>query len=723
MFAVGSMPYPVFLYPFSLALEQNWCYSKFTIMLSLSFGGPHGHPTMEVEDFHRNSLSCSACRSAGRMAIPLWKSKTFINYQNSCWRTAVNILLVAINAKYIHSNLAVHSLKSYAKEYQEQIHIAEYTINHSLEYILQGIYKQKPDMLCFSCYIWNYRYVRELIEELRKLLPKVLIWAGGPEVSYESEQFLQENPGAIGVMAGEGEETFRELCAYYLKRDDASADCSERCQSNENTVKWEDSESRQSNENTVKWEDSESCQDSESAVKCKDPETGQGIKGQGVPSLEDIPGLVFRSGDGTLVRTAAREPLSMDELPFCYEHLDEFQNRIIYYETSRGCPFSCSYCLSSIDKTLRFRSISLVEKELQFFLEHKVPQVKFVDRTFNCNHRHALAIWSYLKKHDNGITNFHFEISADLLTEEELELIHSLRHGLIQLEIGVQTTHQPTIEEIGRTMNLTRLEQAVKRVQQGGNVHQHLDLIAGLPGENLASFAKSFGQVYGWKPEQLQLGFLKVLKGSRMYENRKKYGLIYRKQPPYEVMATNWLSYEELLEIKLAEEMLEVYYNSGQFEMTVKVLELTAERTFALYLELGKYYEKRGLLAMSHSRIRRSEILLDFAAERDGEHLELYRETLTFDLYARENMKSRPAWAPDQSEYRELTRKYCKKGKMSHLEPFWYGIEELREQKTLTAYPQRQRERQFYLFSYEERNPLTGQAAVKRLDEKGQKEI
>ena len=634
----------------------------------------------------------------------------------------MNILLVAINAKYIHSNLAVHSLRSYAKEYQEQIHIAEYTINHSLEYILQGIYKQKPDVLCFSCYIWNYRYVRELMEELHNLLPEVLIWAGGPEVSYESEQFLQENPGAIGVMAGEGEATFRELCAYYLKRDAAFADCSESCRSSENTVKWEDSESRQSSENTVKCENSESCQDSENSVKCKDPETGQGIKGQGVQSLEEIPGLVFRSGDGALVRTAAREPLFMDELPFCYEHLDEFQNRIIYYETSRGCPFFCSYCLSSIDKTLRFRSLSLVEQELQFFLEHKVPQVKFVDRTFNCNHMHALAIWSYLKKHDNGITNFHFEISADLLTEEELELIHSLRPGLIQLEIGVQTTHQPTIEEIGRTMNLNRLEQAVKRVQQGENVHQHLDLIAGLPGENFASFAKSFGQVYAWKPEQLQLGFLKVLKGSRMYENRKKYGLIYRKQPPYEVMATSWLSYDELLEIKLAEEMLEVYYNSGQFALTVKVLELITEHPFTLYLKLGEFYEKRGLLAMSHSRIRRSEILLDFAAEKDGEHLELYRETLTFDLYARENMKTRPAWAPDQSGYRELTRKYCKKGKLSHLEPFWYEMEELREQKTLTDYPKRQRERQFYLFSYEERNPLTGQAAVSRLDERGQKE-
>lgn len=613
----------------------------------------------------------------------------------------MNILLVAINAKYIHSNLAVHSLKSYAGEYQEQIHIAEYTINHPLDYILQEIYKQNPEVLCFSCYIWNYRYVRELIAELHKLLPEVPIWAGGPEVSYESELFLEENPGAAGIMAGEGEETFRELCAYYMKRAIVPAGSSGIPQGEGSALKKEPPGDGQGEGSISKWGSPGDGQEEEKRFW----------------TLEEIPGLIFRNEDNALLRTAVREPLPMDELPFCYEHLEEFQNRIIYYETSRGCPFSCSYCLSSIDKTLRFRSLSLVEKELQFFLEHGVRQVKFVDRTFNCNHKHALAVWQYLKAHDNGITNFHFEISADLLTEEELELIHSLRPGLIQLEIGVQSTHQPTIEAICRNMNLNRLEQAVERVQQAGNVHQHLDLIAGLPKEDFASFAESFRQVYSWKPEQLQLGFLKVLKGSRMYEHQKEYGLIYRDQPPYEVMATNWLSYEELLEIKLVEEMLEVYYNSGQFELTVKALELITEDPFALYLELGRFYENRGFLAMSHSRMRRCEILLEFAAEKDGKHLELYQETLTFDLYARENMKTRPVWAPDQAEYKEFSRKYCKKGKLSHLEPFWYDMEGIREQKTLVSYPKKQEERQFYLFSYEERNPLTGQAFVRRLEE------
>lgn len=566
----------------------------------------------------------------------------------------MKILLVAINAKYIHSNLAVYSLKAYAADYQEHVSLVEYTINHRTEYILQDIYKQKPDVLCFSCYIWNYRYVMEIAAEFHKVAPDLPIWAGGPEVSYDAPEFLAGCPMTKGVMVGEGEATFRELCGHYVN---------------------------------------------------------------GVSGLSQISGLVFRDAQGEIVRTPARETLSMDELPFCYSDLERFENRIIYYESSRGCPFSCSYCLSSVGHGLRFRSLGLVEKELQFFLDHRAPQVKFVDRTFNCSHEHALGIWRYLREHDNGVTNFHFEISADLLTEEELDLIASLRPGLIQLEIGVQSTHGPTIREIGRTMDLVRLEQAVARVRQAGNVHQHLDLIAGLPGEGFATFAESFRRVYAMKPQQLQLGFLKVLKGSYIHEHRAEYGLVCREYPPYEVMRTNWLSYEEILKIKLAEEMLEVYYNSGQFGMTVKVLELTENNPFHLFLKLGEFYERQGLLAMSHSRLRRCEILLDYLGEEDPLHLGLYRETLTFDLYHRERMKSRPSWAPPLAEFREQARQYCEKGRPMHLEAFWHDMESLQKAGTLTDYPQRLRSRQFFLFSYEERDPLSGQAKATRIEE------
>ena len=566
----------------------------------------------------------------------------------------MKILLTAINAKYIHTKLAVYSLRAYAREYQKQIQIAEYTINHRVEYLLQELYKQKPDVLCFSCYIWNIRYVQEVITEFHKLLPNVPIWVGGPEVSYESEAFLRSYPMVTGVMIGEGEATFRELCSYYIEHKDTQ--------------------------------------------------------------LQQIKGLLIRTRQGTFVRTAERELLDLNQLPFCYENLEDFNNRMIYYETSRGCPYSCSYCLSSIEKGLRFRSLERVKQELQFFLDHQVPQVKFVDRTFNCNHRHCTEIWQYLKEHDNGITNFHFEISADLLTEEELSLIASLRPGLIQLEIGVQSTYGPTIQEICRTMNLPRLETVVAQIRQAGNIHQHLDLIAGLPKEGFANFKESFRQVYAMKPQQLQLGFLKVLKGSDMYRLQGEYGIVFQEYPPYEVRATRWLTYEEILKIKLVEEMLEVYYNSGQFELTIKVLELTEENPFELFLNLGKFYERRGLLAISHSRMRRCEILLDYIEETDSCHQQLYQETLTFDLYQRENMKSRPAWAPELSTFKEISRTYCKKGKLSHLEPFWYDMEMIRQAKTLTDYPDKNETCNFYLFCYQQRNALTKQAQVTRME-------
>ncbi|MEG1290696.1 MAG: B12-binding domain-containing radical SAM protein [Lachnospiraceae bacterium] len=585
----------------------------------------------------------------------------------------MNILLVAVNAKYIHSNLAVYSLKSYAKEYESHINLAEYTINHRVEYILQEVYQKKPDVLCLSCYIWNYRYMQELMIELHKLMPKLPIWVGGPEVSYEPEEFLKEYPMVTGVMIGEGEATFLELCQYYVN---------------------------QFGKSQVK------IQSLSEAVEFAN------AKKQEKEALLQISGLAVRSYAGKVIRTSKREALSMDELPFCYDNMKEFKNRIIYYETSRGCPFSCSYCLSSIERGLRFRSMELVKKELLFFLKHEIPQVKFVDRTFNCNHQHAIEIWRFLKEHDNKITNFHFEISADLLTEEEIVLISSMRPGLIQLEIGVQSTNQPTIQEIHRTMNLSRLEQVVEKVQQAGNIHQHLDLIAGLPLEDFNSFQRSFDEIYRLKPEQLQLGFLKVLKGSYLYEHQKEYSLIYQEYPPYEVMATQWLTYEEVLDIKLVEEMLEVYYNSGQFEMTMKVVELCFQHPFELYWRLGKFYQEQGLLAISHSRIRRSEILLDFMSNCDEMRQELYKETLTFDLYYRENMKTRPKWAPQSNTFKEITREFCKNGKLSDIEPFYYDMEEILVQKSLTQYPHRNQECGFYLFSYEEKNPLTGQAAV-----------
>ena len=552
----------------------------------------------------------------------------------------MNIVLTAINAKYIHSNLAVYSLRAYAEAYRDEIHIAEYTINQHMDAILMELYKRKPDVLCFSCYIWNLSYVEDLVREIRKLLPQIPIWVGGPEVSYDAREVLERLPELTGVMFGEGEETFLELMQHYHN--------------------------------------------------------------EGKP-LSEIKGIAYRSEEGIISQNEWRETIDLSTVPFVYQDMSDFRNKIIYYESSRGCPFSCSYCLSSVDKCLRFRDLELVKKELQFFIDEEVPQVKFVDRTFNCNHKHAMEIWKYLMEHDKGITNFHFEVAADLLNEEEIALIGEMRPGLIQLEIGVQSTNEKTIREIRRVMKFSEVERIVKKIAEGGNVHQHLDLIAGLPYEDLASFRRSFDDVYCLHPQQLQLGFLKVLKGSYMEEKKDDYGLVYKSRPPYEVLYTNWLSYENLLELKKVEEMVEVYYNSGQFAHTLARLEKEFASPYELYLQLGQYYELRDLHLVNHSRIARYEILLAFIETLQTGEDAIYRELLTYDLYLRENVKSRPAFAGDYTVPKELKKQYQK---MVHLERFRYDVLGNCEKKE-----------QIVLFDYENRSKLDHQACCKILPE------
>ena len=547
----------------------------------------------------------------------------------------MNTILVAINAKYIHSNLAVYSLRAYARPYKDEITIAEYTINQQTNDILMDLYKKKPDILCFSCYIWNLTYVENIVREIRKLMPTTPIWVGGPEVSYDAREVLTRLPEVTGVMFGEGEETFLELMQHY--------------------------------------------------------------HGEGKP-LKEIDGIAYREGQQEIHENPWRPVIDLSTVPFVYEDMEEFQNKIIYYESSRGCPFSCSYCLSSVDKCLRFRDLELVKKELQFFIDEEVPQVKFVDRTFNCNHKHAMEIWKYLMEHDKGITNFHFEVAADLLNEEELELIEQMRPGLIQLEIGVQSTNETTIKEIRRTMKFSEVARIVQRINQKKNVHQHLDLIAGLPYEDLESFKKSFNDVYRLYPEQLQLGFLKVLKGSYMEEQKNEYGLVCQSRPPYEVLYTNWLTYEDVLELKMVEEMVEVYYNSGQFVYTLRQLENEFVSPYQMYYDLGKYYEAHELHMMSHSRVRRYEILLDFIRERHIMDGELYRELLVFDLYLRERVKSRPAFAGEYTISKERKREM---GKATHIEQFHYDVAGNCKRKVSTI-----------LFDYENRSKLTHESAI-----------
>lgn len=541
----------------------------------------------------------------------------------------MKILLAACNAKYIHSNLAVYDLKAYSSDYDEYVILREYTINQPKDEILKDIYSSGADVVCFSCYIWNISFVRELIRDLVKILPKTAFWAGGPEVSYDAEKFLTEMPEMTGVMVGEGEKTFHDLLEFYI---------------------------------------------------------------DGKDSLEEISGIAYRTGD-KIIHNGWRELMDLSAIPFVYEHLEKFENRIIYYESSRGCPFSCSYCLSSIDKKLRFRDLELVKKELQFFLDHRVPQVKFVDRTFNCKHEHAMTIWKYILEHDNGVTNFHFEISADLLREEEMELMSQMRPGLIQLEIGVQSTNPETIRAIHRHMDLKKLEHCVNRVHSFRNIHQHLDLIAGLPYEDYDIFHQSFNDVYQMKPDQLQLGFLKVLKGSLMQKEAEGYGIVYKEKEPYEVLSTNWLTYGEVLKLKMVESMVEVYYNSGQFWHTLEYLVPLEKDAFTFYEKLGSFYEKKGYSEISHSRMRRYEILLEYLQEETDVPTEVAAQKMLYDLYLREKLKKRPVFAPDQKQYETAVWNYRKNNQVSktaHIEVFENGT--------------------VILFDYEKRDPLSKNA-------------
>lgn len=583
----------------------------------------------------------------------------------------MQFLLVALNAKYIHSNPALYSLRAYAGENASHVQIAEYTINNRPEDILSEIYKRRPDAIGFSCYIWNWSMIQDIVTELHKLMPTLPIWLGGPEVSFDGEDILKQFPYLAGIMVGEGEATFSEVLAHYLS---------------------------------------------------------------GEKTLEEIAGLVLPQG-----ATAVRAPLLMSEIPFLYNNLEDFKNRIIYYESQRGCPFRCSYCLSSIDKSVRLRNLDVVKKELQFFLDNKVSQVKFVDRTFNCNHNHAMEIWRYIHENDNVVTNFHFEIAGDILNGEEIELLGKMRPGLVQLEIGVQSTNEETLQEIRRVMDISKLKQVTETIRKGGNIHQHLDLIAGLPFENYERFGRSFNEVYAMKPHQLQLGFLKVLKGSYMHEKAEDYGLVYTDKPPYEVLYTKWLSYEDVCKLKKIEEMVELYYNSNQFTHTLPLLEKAFEAPFALYEALADFYEKKGLFVETPSRMYRYQVLLDFTKVYDARNEGLYKELLTYDLYLRENLKSRPGFAPDLGANKQEISAFYKQeeteraylpdyaaydgrqlARMTHLEPFAFSVWEEEVSKVTEESPacvvdngsESRPIRGYVLFDYQNRSPLTHEARV-----------
>jgi len=575
-------------------------------------------------------------------------------------------LVCAINTKYIHSNPAVYILTSYALAHcaelsGKDIETAEYTINNRPDEVMGSIYEKRPDVLFFSCYIWNFEYILELAENLHKVLPQTDIWLGGPEVSFEAESVLERNGFLKGIMMGEGERSFLELIRYYQR-----------------------------------------------------PEEHR---------LSEIPGICWRGKENPAAENAlhsgtACRPVPLEDVPFIYQdgNIEDFQNKILYYESSRGCPFSCSYCLSSVgpaaERKVRLRSLELVLRELQFFLDHKVRQVKFVDRTFNIDSRRCAAILEFLLQHDNGVTNFHFEMAGELLTEQELQILEQMRPGLVQLEIGVQSVNPETLRRIHRKADLERLKEITARILRAGNIHLHLDLIAGLPEEDYGSFARSFCEVYAMQPSQLQLGFLKVLKGTEMKTRAREYGIRYTSKAPYEVLETRWITYGEILRLKQVEEMLELYYNSRQFTQTLLVLETEFTNPFEMFEQLAAFYQDRGYFVQSPSRIRRYQVLLEFVREIAPDQEPLYRELLTFDLYARENLKSRPPFAADQSPYKQTLRELLKsraEKEQLHAEVFFYPVGRKTAEKILDPSGAGPR---ILIFNYSKRDPLDHNAGV-----------
>lgn len=593
------------------------------------------------------------------------------------------ILLVGINAKYIHSNLGIYCIHAYARKHginEQDFQIKEYTINQDVDFILGDIYLKKPEMIGFSCYIWNIDFVTEITKELKKIMPDVPVWLGGPEVSYDSDMQLKKYPWVDGIVAGEGEITFYEMINHYLSgSNDGSFDKTNI-------------------------------------------------------SLADIKGIVYRDGENDIVSNAVRPRMCMDDIPFPYTedagfNIESLKNRIIYYETSRGCPYGCSYCLSSVDKKVRFRKWELVKKELKFFLDMKVPQVKFVDRTFNCDHEHTMKIWKYINENDNGVTNFHFELSAELLTDEEIDYVSNLRPGLVQFEIGVQTANSETLKAIHRNPDLTVLKQKVSKIREKRNIHQHLDLIVGLPYEDYESFRNSYNTVYQMKPDQLQLGFLKVLKGSPIYYDREEFGIVYQDRAPYEVLFTKWISYDDVLKLKRVEDMTERYYNSLQFEASLPFMISFFDTPFDFFMSLGNYYHEMKYEGIHQSRLQNYEILLEFAVEKcgiDDEKRVILEQFIIYDLYARENLKNRPKFIKWQSEIqKDEVREFYQKEEQSHTYLLGYDGNDWKQLHRMTHLQQFEinilkyietgiveNKKSRLLFDYKNRSPLDYQAGI-----------
>lgn len=538
----------------------------------------------------------------------------------------MKVTLVAVNSKFIHSNLAVRYLKAYTKDMPYECNIKEFSINDRIERIVQEIMLDKPDAIALSCYIWNIEYILKISRLIKLIDSNISIILGGPEVSYDGKVYIDGNKYCDYIIEGEGEEIYRELIESFLN-----------------------------------------------------------------PSVNkrEIKGLYFIE-QGEVVYTGKRELMDMNKIAFPYEQSENLDNKIVYYEASRGCPFNCKYCLSSTIHGVRFLDIERVKKELKFFIDKKVRLVKFVDRTFNCNHKFAYDIWQFLINQDTE-TTFHFEISADLLSKEEIELLYSAPKDRFQFEVGVQTTNDEVLSNINRNANFQDIREKVEELLRIRNIKQHVDLIAGLPGEDLNSFKKSFNDLYTVEAEEIQLGFLKLLKGSDMRKESEKWGMVYSPYPPYEILKTKHISYDEIVELKRVDAVLDKYYNSNKFNNILKYFIDIYDKPFNFYHDLGEFCYKKGYFDRNISNADYYKVFLEFNEEVLEKDNGILSEIVKYDYLIFNKKKWLPGFLTrhlDKKEEKEIRNNLIEKGFIekselsnnAHIEKFSIDILKFKEE-------------------------------------------
>ena len=501
-------------------------------------------------------------------------------------------ILVGINSKYVHTNLAIRYLKKYIEENSnEKIKIYESSINNNIQKIIRDIVEYEPDNIFFSVYIWNVEMVFKITKELKKILPNKRIILGGPEVSYNPDEILEKNIEIDGILIGEGE----NVLLNFLTKD-----------------------------------------------------------------IKDVKGVYYREDNKT--KFNGFEPLieNLDIIPFPYDDEElEDVHKIVYYESSRGCPFNCSYCMSSIDKSVRYFSLERTKKDLKKFIDIGTRLVKFVDRTFNLNKDRYMEIWKFLLENYRENITFHFEINANIFDDEVLEFLKKVPRKLFQFEIGVQTTNPSTMKAINRNNSLDRLFHNVTCINK--NIHLHLDLIAGLPFEDYETFGKSFDYVYKTKCEMIQLGFLKMLKGTQMKDEGEKYSYKYLDFPPYEILSNEFISYKDICRLKDIEEVLDFYYNSQKFLKSVDfVVENFFESPFKFFESIGDFYKERGYLEVAHKEVAIFNNFVEYYEKMNFPKKEEFLEYLKFDYLFMGKPGFYPTWIEENKD-KELHKNIIEK--------------------------------------------------------------